>query len=177
MLHTKVSITNGNITQISADALLTAVNPRGDWFGRIDDAIIEVAGHMYHDQIEINPSLKDLQTIVARGGEPHQGKFRDIIFVIDDMKSPLNKVIYSGLEAVSNEDYQHVLVPTIRMGAARGVVEKTSREVIEQTALGVRRFLDEYAEQTRLQDIEFVVYNNPLLKREMELIFNRINIL
>ena len=70
------------------------------------------------------------------------------------------------MEAASNEGYQKVLVPTIRMGVMNGVVEKSEKEAIEKMSLGVSEFLDKYAKQTKLENISFVVYNNsPLAKR------------
>jgi len=109
--------------------------------------------------------LVNLQTVVARGlpGIINHGRFRDVVFVVDDLQSPLNEVVYTGLEAASNEGYQKILVPTMRMGVMRGVVEKTEEEAIQKMALGVNNFLDKYAEKTKLDDISFVVYNNPSL--------------
>jgi len=103
MTNTKTYVTEGDITQIPADVLMTAINSGGMWFGGIDGAIQRVAGNMYHNQASQASPLRDLQTIVARGTGKHRGKFRDVVFVVDDLESPLNDVIYTRLEAASSE--------------------------------------------------------------------------
>ena len=172
MNHTKIYTEEGDITQIPADALITAINSEGMWFGGIDGAIQKVAGDMYHSQVYGN--LTDLQTIVTRGRGQHRGKFKDVVFVIDDLESSLNKVLYAGLETANNEGYQHILVPTIRMGVMSGVREKTPEEAIEQMALGVKNFLDRYSKNTKLEDIKFIIYNNPSLAKDISSALDKI---
>lgn len=79
----------------------------------------------------------------------------------------MNEVIYTGLEAASNEGYKEILVPTIRMGVMAGMVEKTEKETIEKTALGLNNFLNKYSQQTKLQEINFVVYHNSELAKKL----------
>ena len=167
MKNTRVYVTEGDITQIPADALMTAINSGGMWFGGIDGAIQRVAGDMYHNQASQAAPLKDLQTVVARGTGSHRGKFRDVVFVVDDLESPLNDIVYAGLETASNEGYQHILVPTIRMGVMAGAREKTPQEAVKKMAQGVNDFLDKYSKKTKLENIQFVVYNNPALAMDM----------
>jgi O-acetyl-ADP-ribose deacetylase (regulator of RNase III) len=173
MRHTKICTAEGDITQMPADALITAINLDGEWFGGIDYAIKKVAGEMYHAQAGAAMPLCDLQTVIARGTGNHRGKFRDVVFVVDDLQSPLNRVVYTGLEAASNEGYQHILVPTIRMGVMAGAREKSPKEAIGKMALGVRNFIDKYAESTSLEEIKFVVYNNPILARSLSVVLDR----
>lgn len=173
MRHTKINITEGDITQMPADALITAINSGGSWFGGIDGAIQRVAGNMYHSQAAQAAPLRDLQTIVVKGTS-HKGKFRDVIFVVDDLESPLNEVVYAGLGAASYQEYRSILVPTIRMGVMAGAREKTPQETIGKMALGVRDFLDKYADTTTLEDIKFVVYNNPILAESMSSVLGKI---
>ena len=78
-------VSEGDITQMSADALVTAINSDGEWFGCIDGAIDRVAGSFYHAQARSAMPLHDLQTIVAKGNRGnHKGKFDTVIFVVDD---------------------------------------------------------------------------------------------
>ena len=174
MRHTKIQTIEGDITQMPADALITAINSGGLWFGGIDSAIQRVAGEMYHTQASQASPLQNLQTILAKGTGKHRGQFRDVVFVVDDLESPLNDVVYTGLDAASNERYQQVLVPTIRMGVMAGLREKTPQEAIGKMALGVRNFLDKYAQSTKLEDIKFVVYNNPNLANSMSAVLGKI---
>ena len=155
MANTKTYMTEGDITRIPADALMTAINSGGLWFGGIDGAIQRVAGDLYHRQAGAAMPLRNLQTVIARGGARPDRKigFRDVVFVVDDLESPLNDVIYTGLEAASNENYKHILVPTIRMGVMAGAREKTPQEAVRKMARGVSDFLDKYAEKTKLEKI------------------------
>jgi len=168
-----IKVVQGDITQISADALITAINSGGLWFGGIDEAIQKVAGNMYHHQAA-QYTLKNLQTIVARGTKEHSGKFKDVVFVVDDLESPLNKIIYAGLERANNEGYQNILLPAIRMGVMAGTIEKTPQEATEEIALGLKNFLGKYSKKTKLEDIKFVVYNNSNLARDMSSVFDKI---
>lgn len=174
LMSTKVYATEGDITQIPADALITAINSGGLWFGGIDRAIKNVAGSMYHNQAAKAFPLEDLQTIVARKRGKHNGKFKDVVFVVDDLESSLIEVVYTGLERASNEGYQHLLVPAIRMGVMAGAIEKTPQETIEKMALGVRKFLGKYANKTKLEDIKLVVYNNSCLAKSMDSLLRKI---
>ena len=134
----------------------------------IDGAIQRVAGNFYHSQAAKAMPLINLQTIVAKGNKyQHRGQFNNVVFVVDDLKSPLNKVVYTSLETASNEGYQHILVPTIRMGVMNGIVEKTPEEAISKMALGITEFLEKYAKKTRLTEIGLVVYNNPSLAQQL----------
>lgn len=169
MKTTKISAVEGDITRIKTDAIVTAINSQGLWYGGIDGAIQRAAGNLYHCQAQRAMPLKNLQTVIAkRYGERNLGLFEDVVFVVDDLASPLNQVVYTGLEAASNEGYQNILVPTIRMGVMNGVVEKTEVEAIGKMAKGVNEFLSKYAKQTKLEDITFVVYNNPVLAKKLD---------
>ena len=174
MSQTKIYTIEGDITQIPADAIITAINSQGLWFGGIDNAIQRVAGVMYHNQAARASPLENLQTIVAHGTEKHRGKFKDVVFVVDDLISQLNEVIYTGLESASNENYKQILVPTIRLGVMAGAREKTQDEALKKISLGVRNFLSDHSSKTKLEDIKFVVYNNPMLAESMSDVLGRI---
>ena len=101
---TELYVVLGDITQIPTDAIMTAINSGGLWFGGIDGAIQRVAGNHYHAQAAEAMPLSDLQTVVARGNaSKHMGKFNDVVFVVDDLESSLDKVVYTGLEAAHQE--------------------------------------------------------------------------
>ena len=165
MTNPKLQVLEGDITRISADAIVTPINSFDCWYGGIDYAIQRVAGEFYHNQARKTMPLKNLQTIIARGLPEFKNKFlfKDVVFVVDDVVSSLNKVIYNGLEAASKENYQTILVPAMRLGEAKGIYEKTENEVIDNMSLGVREFLDKYSIATNLEKINFVIYNDPQL--------------
>jgi len=158
---TELYVVQGDITCIPADALMTAINSGGMWFGGIDRAIQRVADDQYHKQAEEAMPLRNLQTIVAKGNRRfHKGQFNDVVFVVDDLESSLDKVAYSGLEAAHREGYGKILVPTIRMGVMAGVVEKTPEEAVRKLGSGISEFMKAYGQQTKLENITFVVYND-----------------
>jgi len=161
---TDVKIASGDITQLNSDAIITTINHGGLWYGSIDQAIRSVAGSQYHCWISNKRPLKDLDVIVAKGDKrAHNGKFDNVIFVVDDLESSLDKVIYNGLEAAHNQKYENVTIPTIRMGARAGVVEKTPRKAASKLVEGIREFQSKYDESTTLKNITIVVYNNPTI--------------
>ena len=155
-----IYVAQGDITQIRADALMTAINSGGAWFGGIDSAIRRVAGNLYHSQAAKKAPLHDLDTIIAkRGLQRHNGKFKDVVFVVDDLKTPLDLVVNKGLHAANNEYYTDVLIPAVRTGVMLGVYEKTLEETTGHIAAGVYGY-SIAEENNHLQNIAFVVYND-----------------
>jgi O-acetyl-ADP-ribose deacetylase (regulator of RNase III) len=128
--NTGVYVQRGDICRIPTDAIITPINSEGLWDGGIDGAIERVAGNLYHSQARRRMPLKNLQTVVSRGipGDINRGCFRDVVFVIDDLQSPLEEVVYTGLETANEEGYERILLPTMRMGVMSGVVEKLHKK-------------------------------------------------
>lgn len=156
----KVFVVSGDITKVKVDALITAINSDGMWFGGIDGVINRVAGGMFHLQAADEMPLKDGQTIVARSnGCFHGGAFTDVVFVVDDLKHSLSEIVYNGLKAASEAGFKSVSLPTIRMGVMLGVVEKNAEEAVLGMSVGVRKFLKKNPDTT-LESITFVVYND-----------------
>ena len=159
---TGLYVVQGDITQIPTEAIMAAINSEGMWFGGVDGAIQRVAGNHYHSQASKAMPLRDLQVIVAKGNaSKHRGKFNDVVFVVDDLESSLDKVVYTGLETAHKEGYGQLLIPTIRMGVMAGAVEKTPEETIARLGQGIERFIQTYGNQTKLDNLTFVVYRDP----------------
>jgi len=159
--NTEIYVSQGDLTKVPTDAIVTAINSGGLWFGGIDGAIQRVAGNHYHTQAQKAMPLSDLQTVVAKGSRTdHNGEFDNVVFVVDDLQSPLNNVMYKGLEAASNEGYQNIVLPTIRMGVMLGIVEKTPQEAIQRMSNGVNEFMNKYGSNTKIRNLGFVVYND-----------------
>ncbi len=155
-----VSVVSGDIAKVNADALITAINSGGLWFGGIDGVINRVAGNLFHSQAAKAMPLIDGQTVVAyRYGNSHRGAFANVVFVIDDLERPLHEVVYSGLRAASDAGFKSVSLPTIRMGVMLGNVEKGTKEAVREMTDGVTKFLSENA-NTPLESITFVVHND-----------------
>lgn len=157
----QVSVVSGDIARVSSDALITAINSGGMWFGGIDGVINRVAGSLFHTQAGEAMPLKDGQTVVARSnGHAHNvGAFKNVVFVVDDLQQPLRQIVYNGLEAASGAGFVRVSLPTIRMGVMLGMVEKSLDEAVSEMATGVRKFLADNL-KTSVRSITFVVYND-----------------
>ncbi|MBT5023073.1 hypothetical protein HOK51_08215 [Candidatus Woesearchaeota archaeon] len=156
----------GDLTQVPVDAIMTAINSGAMWFGGIDGAIQRAAGTRYHDQAMQNMPLKNLDVVDAKGdSDNHAGMFDNVIFVVDNLESSLDQVVYKGLEAAHNIGYETLAVPAIRMGVMQGVVEKTPEETVRKIGEGVLNFLEVYGDKTSLKELTFVVYNDPNSQR------------
>jgi hypothetical protein len=166
--NTLIYIARGNPTQIPADALITTIDSGDRWYSSTDELIRKVADEHYHAQAEDVRPLTDMQTVVARGHkEKHYGAFDDVIFIVDDLLSPLEKVIYMGLVTAHIESYRTVLIPPhLRTSSMLGVVEKTPEEYINGLTQATEHFFRAYGAETLLEEIKFVVCNDyPLFKR------------
>jgi len=155
---TKVIVTSGDITKVRVEAIVTLINPNGLWFGGIDRAITGVAGSQYHSQI--GTPLRDGQVIVASGNRAwHKGDFNDVVFVVDDLLSPLSDLVFLALQASKKEEYVSVAMPLFRTGVMLGKVEPDVETVAEQMVIGIEAFLAENTPPP--SDIYLVIYNNP----------------
>ena len=131
------------------------------WFGGVDRAIERVAGEIYHSQAAARMPLKNLDVIVARGDRrKHQGKFNDVVFVVDDLESPVSQVVYRGLESAHEQKYGTIALPAVRMGVMAGVKEKTPKETVNGIGEGISLFLERYGRDTDIKDLIFVVYRD-----------------
>lgn len=155
-----VSVVSGDIARIPVDALITAINSGGMWFGGIDGVIKRVAGEFFHIQASDAMPLTHGQTVVASSnGYAHRGAFNNVVFVVDDLCGPLHRIVYNGLKAASDMGFKSVSLPTIRMGVMLGVVEKTVHKAVTEMTQGVKEFLAENPESP-IENITFVVYND-----------------
>ena len=156
-MEVSVSVVGGHIACQPVDAIITAINSAGMWFGGIDGVIQRSDGGHFHAQAVDAMPLKDGQTVVARGN--NDTIIKNVVFVVDDMKQPLRTVVLAGLLAANNAGFRSVAIPTMRMGAAQGIVEKTSEEVMEQLCKGVIDFI--FTSPKKTGRIIFVVYDDP----------------
>jgi len=164
----EISITSGDITMEDSDALITAINSSGMWFGGIDGAIQRVAGYQYHKQAT-TMELNDLDVVVARGDRNnHNGHFDNVVFIVDDLKSELRQVIFRGLDASDEAGFKVVTIPAIRTGVMLGVVERSLKEVVNEWIYGIKKYVlhttTSKRRNQRIKEIKFVIYNNPMLE-------------
>ncbi len=162
----KLQVIQGDISRVSTDALITAINSGGMWFGGIDGVINRAAGNFFHQQAGDAMPLSHGQVVVARGNDSNQGAFKNVVFVVDDLRGPLSQIVYAGLKGASEAGFSSATLPTIRMGVMLGAVEKSPQEAILQMAAGVKKFMTE--RPNGLNDITFVIYNDAATQRLLE---------
>jgi O-acetyl-ADP-ribose deacetylase (regulator of RNase III) len=154
-----INLVEGDLAQVKADALITAINSEGDWRGGIDGVIQRAAGNMFHAQAMAALPLTHTQTMVAkkpRGGQ-HRGQFGDVVFVIDDLEGPLSAVIIAALTAADSAHYRTVSLPAIRTGVMLGRVEKDASAAAREIVTGIEAFMA--ARPNYLEEMTIVVYN------------------
>jgi O-acetyl-ADP-ribose deacetylase len=166
--NTGLYVVRGDITSLPVDAIMTSINSEGMWFGGIDEAIQRKAGSFYHAQAASKMPLKDGQVVITKGDLQHRGAFKDVVFIVDDLKQPAENLVYNGLEVSSKEGYQSIALPAIRTGFMAGFVEKTSKEAIDRMGEGIARFMTNHSNSTRLKNITFVIYNDSSIQFLME---------
>lgn len=166
----RLNVLAADISKVLTDAIIVPINSGGAWFGAMDRIIQSVAGNQFHLQVRAALPLTDGETVVARQTSPHQGGFRNVVFVIDDLQRPLREVILAGLKAAESAGFHKVHLPTMRMGVMLGAVEKSVQEAVDEMAAGVRAFLESYPES--VDEITFVVYKDPSTVTMLEQAFN-----
>ncbi len=158
---------SGDIALVNADAFITAINSGRMWFGGVDGAIQSVAGMYYHNQAA-KEELIDLKVVVARGDHNnHKGKFDNVVFVVDDLRSELRNIIARGLEEADSAGFKTVAIPAIRTGVMLGIIEKSLEQVVDEWIMGVKRYVGRKTvkgQDPGIQTIAFVTYSNPELE-------------
>ena len=154
----------GDIAKIPAEAIITAINPGGDWYGGIDGVIYERCGQQFHNQAEDAMPLQDKQVIVAKKKTPHDAKFTDVIFVVDALKVFLNQIIQAALSGANTYGYKHVSLPAIRTGVMLGVVEPNAEQAVIQLLRGIDQHFVDFPDST-VEHITFVIWE-PMLVHE-----------
>ncbi|MCX6704538.1 MAG: hypothetical protein NTZ07_03805 [Candidatus Woesebacteria bacterium] len=168
----RLRVTTGDLTRsVSVQAIVTLINSGGMWFGGVDRAIMRLAGNFYHDQMA-RLGLYNGQVVIARGNHSiRRATFDDVIFVVDDLKSPLSELVYNALTRANSEGYTSVALPLMRTGVMMGVVEPNLKTVVEEMHKGIDQALADGADK---MDITVVVYDNPkavkMLSKFMKLV-------
>lgn len=134
----------------------------GMWFGGVDGAIYRVAGGQYHAQASAVLSSRGLHNgdvVVTKGNRAnHYGNFNDVVFVVDDLKSPLNELVYAALQSAKREGYKSVAFPLMRTGVMLGAVEPDVKAVTKEMLLAIYRF---WEEEHPDMEVFVVVYGEP----------------
>lgn len=164
----KINVVDGDITRIPADALITAINSGGMWFGGVDRAIMRVAGDQYHAQLSRrleearneDPAHVSSSAFYVLKAVDHDCRFDDVIFVIDDLDRPIDELVYQGLELALDNACQRVLLPAIRLGVMKDVAGTP-----EEKVAGVASAL-KFWERSALEEASVVIYNDLTLSNQ-----------
>lgn len=162
-----LTLLQGDIATVPAQAMITAINSGGMWFGGIDGVIQSNAGNQFHNQAMAAMPLHHLNTVVARKQKPHRAMFQDVIFVVDDLQTPLKDVIYRGLEAANDAGYVSVSLPAIRTGVMLGTVEKDAKTAVGELLKGILAFYADFPD-SNLSELTFVIYSGGEVYNQLE---------
>lgn len=147
--------------------MITAINSGGLWFGGIDGVIQKQAGMQFHQQAADAMPLHHLNTVVARKRKPHRGMFQDVVFVVDDLQTPLHDVIYRALEAANDAGYKSVSLPAIRTGVMLGKVEKDAKSAVVELLKGILEFYNDFP-NSNLESLTFVLFTGGEVYNQLE---------
>jgi O-acetyl-ADP-ribose deacetylase (regulator of RNase III) len=158
----EVHVIEGDIAEVRADALITAINSGGEWHGGIDGVIRRCAGEMFHEQARQQLPFGRRGVIIAQKRANHIGAFTNVVFVGDDLQFGLRHVVSAGLRGANEEGYETVSMPAIRTGVMLGAYEKTVESTVGQIALGMRDFFGhDDTRRLRIKKITVVTYRDP----------------
>jgi len=142
---TKITLVDGDITLVSANALITAVRSLRHSNDPVDEAIKQVAGSVYHDAAIAGNNLKQCRLVIAKSGvQARNDRFNIVIFLLDDLKQPLSEMVKHALDCAATGGFRTVSLPIIRSDLPRKAPERTITEVIDGLALGIAKFREEY---------------------------------
>jgi O-acetyl-ADP-ribose deacetylase (regulator of RNase III) len=106
-------------------------------------------------------------TLVVKGQRPHGGAFRNVVFVVDDVRLPLYDILTAALKAADDAGLASLTIPAMRMGAMMGI-GGPPEEKIADMAHAVRDF---QRVAGNVRSIIFVIYGDPItteaLQREL----------
>ena len=151
-----VTLMSGDIARVRVDALVTAINSEGAWFGGVDGVIRRAAGGMFHSQVRL--PLKHADVAIAKKRGSHRGRFGDVVFVIDDLHGPLSKVVIAGLVGADRAGYETVSLPAIRTGVMLGAVEKDAAAAAKEIFAAIKEFASRSPKS--LKSVTLVIYND-----------------
>lgn len=161
----KITVIDGNIGEVSSDALITTVNSSGLWIGAIDGVITHYTGNSAHSILA--SELRHLHENSALNVPVDGAAFKNVIFVIDELNYDLWVPIYNALDVAEFAKHKVVTIPTIRYGVMSGIREKTKEEYLAQFAKGIHEWLQDN-DNPYLKEIVVVVYNNNEMKESLE---------
>lgn len=160
-----IRVLNGDITKVPSSAIITAVNASLAWFGGIDKAIYDTSNNMFHNQLAALAPLHDGQLFLAKKQRQHLGYFEDVLFVVDELQTPIYELVLSALKEAEKLKLESVSLPIMRTGMMEGIVE-SKFEVLEGIGKALLDFSRTNPSNTTL--INLVAYHDPASVKTLE---------
>lgn len=157
-----LDVTSGDITQMPADALITAINSQGWWFGGVDGAIQRVAGDLFHRQVQL--PVQDGDVVCATLSREIPCPFRHVVFVVDDLKQSLQNIVLAGLREAEAQQLAEITLPVMRTGVMAGARE-TKDQALQALVDTIVQFKAE--KPTAIKRLRVVVYNDDTTYTEL----------
>ncbi len=150
----RIETTSDPIQCCRSDAIITTIDRNQNWSTQTDHAIQMVAGYGFHCKIRNKrQSMVDLQAYLAEAPGNNR-TFTNVIFVVDLMTSPLQKVIYAGLGKADQARLKVVTIPRLRADSKKMPLQ-TKSAVESQLSSGALEYLSKN-KKTNLTSIKFV---------------------
>lgn len=153
----QIILFEGDICLVTADALITAISSTDQWNGGVDQVIKRAARNMFHGQVNKARPLCHTQTLAIRSPARHKGLFGDVVFVVDDLQSPLNTIVTVALRAADRAHYKTACMPVLRGGSRLGKYEANVSEVVKELVQGIVFFAKDAPDS--LHTLTIAVYN------------------
>ncbi len=145
----KVNVVCGDILKVPAHALITTITCNGVWMGEINDDLRDVSLHFHDQALQMLPLIDGMPLRLTGNGTL---LFQDLILVVDDLRQPLDSIVFYGLEAAQASGFSKVTLPAIRMEVI-SALNSDVPEVVAEMVNGVQRF----ASKGNDLDLTFVV--------------------
>lgn len=147
-----IHTTDKRAIDVEADAIIMTAAPDGRWRTTTDYLIGTVAGNQYHQQLDLalhHAAYPRTQVVCTLELEEHCGKFKDVIFVIDDLDKSLGEILDLGLTTADSLGYTSVVLPPLLRQTTSHHISGSTKQKIRETAFALRR----RATSTRLASV------------------------
>lgn len=137
---TDIEFFEGEIADVTSDVLIAPLHPTADWFGGTNGEIYGCAGEFHLAATAAKP-LIDRQALFVPATKPHAGKFRDVIFVIDDLSRAIGELVAIGLREAEKNNLRTVTFPIFRTEVTAGIHPERNMSLRLELAAAVYEFV------------------------------------
>ncbi len=149
-------ITHNEALNTNYVAMVCFVNPSNIQAGTVNEYILRHAGTCFHDQLP-KTGLQNLGVHrVSREDEPTTN-FRDVIFVVDTNKHPVDRLVYNALVGANTRslfNFSRIALPLMRTDYR---YEKNMQDIITGYLKGLNDFNRVFGLQTVFMNVDVIV--------------------